>query len=197
MRPLLYIILSITLIACQVGHHESVKDRIAKATEEIKNPVPEQVLAQHFAPKADTTQYQGNAKKIFLVKHREKFINKFPCSTCHEDGVTTGDKSSHWNIELVHAPKSTMSCKTCHNSDDHMGLYTLQKESVSFNHSYKLCQQCHSPQTHDWAGGAHGKRITGWAQERIVNNCTECHNPHKPAYGKRWPSIQMPDMRKK
>ncbi len=51
-------------------------------------------------------------------------------------------------------------------------------QKIDFDHSYQLCGQCHFRQKRDWLGGAHGKRETYWAGERVVRNCTSCHNPH-------------------
>ena len=39
----------------------------------------------------------------------------------------------------------------------------------------------------DWAGGAHGKRLAGWAPPRVSKTCVECHNPHQPQWDKRAP----------
>ena len=67
-------------------------------------------------------------------------------------------------------------------------LRTLNGQAVAFDHAYQVCAQCHSSQAKDWAGGAHGKRLGGWAPPRVVASCTACHDPHRPALDKRWPS---------
>ena len=67
-------------------------------------------------------------------------------------------------------------------------LNTLTGKSIDFNSSYKLCSQCHSSQFEDWKGGAHGKRIGGWAPPRASLTCVNCHNPHSPSFETRWPS---------
>jgi cytochrome c2 len=45
-------------------------------------------------------------------------------------------------------------------------------------------------------GGAHGKRISYWAGQRVVKNCTACHDPHSPRFKKRWPVIYSPPLSK-
>jgi hypothetical protein len=50
-----------------------------------------------------------------------------------------------------------------------------------------LCAQCHGTTYRDWQRGMHGKTMGSWdkssgKQRRLL--CTECHNPHAPAYGR-------------
>ena len=81
-----------------------------------------------------------------------------------------------------------MGCTTCHATADVNELRTLTGTAVLFDHAYEICAQCHSTQKADWEGGAHGKRAGGWTPPRVVFNCTECHNPHRPAFASRWPA---------
>ena len=37
-------------------------------------------------------------------------------------------------------------------------------------------------QASDWAAGAHGKRVGGWAPPRVVAGCPAGHDPHRPAW---------------
>jgi nitrate/TMAO reductase-like tetraheme cytochrome c subunit len=66
-------------------------------------------------------------------------------------------------------------------------LNSLTAQSIDFNASYKVCAQCHSNQFEDWKGGAHGKKVAGWAPPRASMTCVNCHNPHNPGFEKRWP----------
>jgi len=119
-------------------------------------------------------------------------IEKYPCSSCHEipSGETIESETEpHWNVELKHASADVMTCETCHMTENLDTLHTLTDTPVSFDHSYQVCGQCHDPQYKDWIGGAHGKRLEGWADPRVVKNCVGCHNPHEPALGKRWPAV--------
>jgi hypothetical protein len=125
-----------------------------------------------------------------FVRSRESAIEKFPCQTCHKgvEAPVSSPRKAHWQIELKHAPESVMQCSTCHLGQDMNHLHTLGGQSIGFDHSDRLCAQCHSRQAKDWAGGAHGKRVGGWAPPRVVKTCVECHNPHAPAWSKRWPA---------
>lgn len=125
------------------------------------------------------------------VRSRESALEKFPCQTCHKDLVKTAgaQRKAHWQIELKHAAESVMQCSTCHFEQDMNRLRTLAGKPVEFDHSYGICAQCHSQQAADWAGGAHGKRVGGWAPPRVAQTCVECHNPHAPAWGRRWPAV--------
>lgn len=134
----------------------------------------------------------------FFVADRTGKIEKFPCLQCHlqgsgalKPGQMKKEKKAHWNIHLKHASSDVMSCTTCHRSTNMNELQLLGRKSISFGHSYQLCAQCHSKQAVDWQGGAHGKRLGGWAPPRTVMNCTQCHNPHSPSLEKRWPEPEQ------
>jgi hypothetical protein len=126
----------------------------------------------------------------FQVRSREAAITKFPCQKCHRESLerVATPRKAHWDVELRHASESVMACSTCHLGSDLNSLRTLAGTPVSFDRSDRLCAQCHSRQATDWAGGAHGKRVGGWAPPRVVQTCVECHNPHAPAWDKRWPA---------
>ena len=34
-----------------------------------------------------------------------------------------------------------------------------------------------------------GKKVAGWAPPRASLTCVNCHNPHKPSFETRWPSV--------
>jgi hypothetical protein len=142
-------------------------------------------------------QVDGHEKLAeFFVRSRESKVEKFPCQRCHKlplaqmkhdgkDGKTT----AHWAVALKHADASVMNCSTCHFEGDLNSLRTLTNRPVKLDNGYQVCAQCHSKQASDWAGGAHGKRVTGWAPPRVVRSCVECHNPHAPAFAKRMPAM--------
>jgi hypothetical protein len=132
-----------------------------------------------------------------FVHSRESALEKFPCQTCHKDvaALVSPPRKAHWQVELKHAPETVMQCSTCHLGKDMNRLHTLAGQPVSFDHSYQICAQCHSRQAEDWTGGAHGKRVGGWAPPRVAKTCVECHNPHTPAWGQRWPARAAQVMR--
>ncbi|NNF47309.1 MAG: cytochrome C, partial [Desulfofustis sp.] len=79
-------------------------------------------------------------------------------------------------------------CIDCHHPEKRDYLEDKKGRKIDFDHSYQLCGQCHFRQKRDWLGGAHGKRVTNWAGDRVVFNCTTCHNPHSPRFEKRFPA---------
>jgi Doubled CXXCH motif (Paired_CXXCH_1) len=132
----------------------------------------------------------------FSVLARTPGIQKYPCTTCHTGPLAErpgggARKRAHWDITLQHAPAAVMACTTCHAGADLDTLRTLQGSKVAFDHSYKVCAQCHARQASDWVGGAHGKRVGGWAPPRVVAGCPACHDPHRPAWETRWPAVAV------
>ena len=128
----------------------------------------------------------------FLIPDRKSKIKLYKCTECHTSSLNklkskTG-KKAHWDIALKHADTNTMNCVTCHNSENLDELKSLTGAKIDFNRSFKLCSQCHTRQFEDWKGGAHGKKIGGWAPPRASMTCVNCHNPHKPHFESRWPA---------
>ncbi|NJX14182.1 cytochrome c3 family protein [Tamlana crocina] len=128
----------------------------------------------------------------FLIPERKGEIKMFACTECHtqplEQMQSSDFKKAHWDIKLDHANQNTMNCVTCHNPYNMDGLKSLTGNHIDFNNSYNLCNQCHAQQFEDWKGGAHGKRIGGWAPPRASMTCVNCHNPHEPHFESRWPA---------
>ena len=129
----------------------------------------------------------------FYIPKRKTNIKSYACNECHNKPVEQLHKEglgkkAHWDITINHADTKTMSCLSCHNSQDMNNLKSITGDPIDFNKSYKLCSQCHNSQVKDWVGGAHGKNISGWKSTRVSKLCVECHNPHAPQIAKRWPS---------
>lgn len=127
----------------------------------------------------------------FLIPERKGQIKSFACTECHSRPVAQmknmDAQKAHWDIKLNHANSEIMNCSTCHNGNDMNNLNALTGQNIDFNLSYKLCAQCHFSQFEDWKGGAHGKKVAGWAPPRASMTCVNCHNPHSPGFEKRWP----------
>ena len=128
----------------------------------------------------------------FLIPERKGEITSYSCLECHSKPLhemqsDTLVKKAHWNIKMNHADDNTMNCVTCHNGNNMNTLKGITGKEIDFNLSYKLCGQCHTNQFKDWAGGAHGKRIGGWAPPRASMTCVNCHNPHDPHFETRLP----------
>ena len=132
----------------------------------------------------------GPGGKGFEVERRVGAIGQYPCATCHANGLSEREAEAaatrwgHADIRLAHAPG--MQCATCHDYGD-LGQLKSALGPVGFDHSYRVCAQCHFEQERDWAGGAHGKRLAAWKGRRVVYNCSRCHDPHAPAIAPQMP----------
>ena len=131
----------------------------------------------------------------FFTEKRTISLTSFPCTNCHsqslaklQSGPAPNIRKAHWDIHLVHANESIMNCTTCHAKNDMNQLTSLTEKLITLDESYKLCGQCHSTQYKDWQGGAHGKQLNGWKPPRVAQTCVSCHNPHQPAFAKRFPA---------
>lgn len=143
---------------------------------------------------------QGAYAGGFQVAARRAKIQRYPCRECHDRAlarikaaIPVKLRGTHREIKRAHAPKSTLSCLACHADSEGMNSLRLADGTVvGFDHSYRVCAQCHFQQARAWAGGGHGKRLGGWAPPRVVENCAACHNPHdplRPASAPRWPAL--------
>lgn len=108
----------------------------------------------------------------------------FPCTTCHEKGVTNNQrrdlKTEHTDIILKHDEKNRW-CLDCHAPLDRDKLHLASGELIEFSQSYRLCGQCHGPTYRDWKVGVHGKRTGMWNGQKTYYLCVHCHDPHSPA----------------
>lgn len=179
--------LCISLSSCKKeGEYHSITEKI----EAEQKPYHGTLSSEELLADTDLIKITEGAH-TFLIPERKGQIKSFACIECHskplpqmKNGI--GQKA-HWDIQLNHAGIGTMNCATCHNGEDMNNLHTLTGQQVDFNLSYKLCAQCHSSQFEDWKGGAHGKKVAGWAPPRASMTCVNCHNPHNPGFETRWP----------
>ncbi len=180
-----------TLCSCKHGEGEyhNITDKIEA---ESKNYHGTSISSESLLEGIHTIEIT-EGKHTFLIPERKSKITSYACTECHSKPLsdmqnTEEAKKAHWDIKLTHADLNTMNCITCHNGADMNNLQSLTGSSIDFNRSYKLCSQCHSRQFEDWKGGAHGKKVAGWAPPRASMTCVNCHNPHKPGFETRWPS---------
>ncbi len=185
-----FVLLGTSMFFLQVVYasNTSVLERVSEET----TPYDENAL-QSVYPLADQTviakeQYQGGS---FRVLTRKNHIERYKCSTCHNDKPITvrqGGVLTH-NITINHGSEGNeLTCIDCHRESERDYLEDKKGRKIDFDHSYKLCGQCHFRQKRDWIGGAHGKRVTYWAGPRVIRNCATCHNPHSPRFEKRFPA---------
>jgi hypothetical protein len=129
----------------------------------------------------------GQAVFDLTLRLDESGITQEPCASCHEGQrpvagrAGTDGESVHQNVQPVHPAQTGAQCLTCHAASDPGRLRLERGGTVSIDHAYRLCAQCHFRQVESWAHGAHGKRLVGWRGRRVVMGCADCHDPHRPA----------------
>lgn len=184
------VLFTASLISCK--HHEneyhSLTDKIEAESTEYNGTLSSE---KYFEGLKTVEVKEG--KHIFLIPERKSEITSYSCLECHSKSldqmqVDKSTKKAHWDVKLNHADSKTMNCITCHDGNNMNALHSITGEEIDFNRSYMLCSQCHSKQFEDWKGGAHGKRIGGWAPPRASMTCVNCHNPHKPHFESRMPA---------
>ena len=177
--------------ACKHGEDEyhSIKDKIEA---ESMNYDGTSISSEKYLEEVHTIEI-NEGQHTFLIPERKSQIKSYNCTECHTKPLnemqSNGDnKKAHWGISLAHANENTLNCISCHNGDNMDDLKSLTGMRIDFNNSYKLCSQCHTKQFEDWKGGAHGKRIAGWAPPRASFTCVNCHDPHDPHFKSKWPA---------
>ena len=135
---------------------------------------------------------ESHQRGPFRVLARKQSIERYRCSSCHNDKpirVNLGLELTHGDVRIEHGREgAALTCIDCHHPEERDFLEDKKGRKIDFDHSYQLCGQCHFRQKRDWLGGAHGKRVANWAGDRVVYNCTTCHNPHSPRFAKRFPA---------
>ncbi len=130
-------------------------------------------------------------RKTFEISLRSTELVHYPCASCHVPGepVVQSERiaDAHRDVRPVHPAESGARCLSCHAVDDVERLELASGERVTLDHAYRLCAQCHASQADAWANGAHGKRLDGWRGRRVLMGCADCHDPHRPAVGRRIP----------
>jgi hypothetical protein len=109
------------------------------------------------------------------------------CNACHNLFQSNWDGErpleQHKQITLSHGLNDR--CLNCHSKDDREKLVIYDGTELPFNRVEEMCASCHGPIARDWARGTHGKTMGSWQRDnpafhRLI--CTECHDPHHPAY---------------
>ncbi len=111
------------------------------------------------------------------------------CATCHTTrepdlGTRAAADLDTFHQGLVYA-HGDQSCLSCHNAKDYDTLRLADGRALPFTEVKQLCAQCHGTQARDFEHGAHGGMAGHWdlrAGPRTRNTCTDCHDPHAPAY---------------
>ncbi|MHC5113017.1 MAG: cytochrome c3 family protein [Planctomycetota bacterium] len=122
------------------------------------------------------------------------------CSTCHAtrepdatNAVTDDLNDFHDGLVVEHG---TITCVACHNGDDYDQLRLADGTALPFTDVMTLCSQCHGTQAASYTNGAHGGMTGYWdltRGPRDRNGCTDCHDPHAPAYPRMTPTFKSRD----
>jgi hypothetical protein len=202
LKNCLWGILTVLLLMFAVGLAYSTEGGVVQIFKNATAPFDDQKQVDAVQPLTVksvqvTERYRGGR---FWTETRKDKLQRFSCSQCHNNKPVTSRRAAevaHGDVVLNHGSESRpLSCFTCHNKDERDFLVTEQGMKVDMDHSYQMCGQCHFRQKRDWVGGAHGKRISYWAGQRVIKNCTACHDPHSPRFKKRWPVTYSPPLSK-
>ena len=119
----------------------------------------------------------------------ELFIGgqQLSCNDCHalfeSRTATQGDLAQHTEIVLQHGMNDR--CLNCHAHADRERLVLHDGTLVGLDEAPILCAKCHGPTWRDWTKGIHGRVSGYWDSTRgepTKLGCTECHDPHSPAF---------------
>jgi hypothetical protein len=122
------------------------------------------------------------------------------CSSCHSirapdaSNRTAADLDEfHQGLTFIHG---TTTCHSCHGQADYDALRLADGRAIPFTEVMTLCAQCHGRQATSYEHGAHGGMTGYWdlaRGPRLRNGCTDCHNPHAPAFPAMQPTFKPRD----
>lgn len=123
------------------------------------------------------------------VKKRTTEMEMYKCSDCHSEPADFNatvrvleeahdDKRVHFGEEKG----ENEWCFSCHKQKNYNRLKRKNGKELGFNESYVLCGACHGEVYRDWKLNIHGKRTGSWNGAGKISSCTECHDPHAPAF---------------
>jgi len=122
------------------------------------------------------------------------------CASCHANLKPDADQSAsrlptrfHQGLRFQHGE---LRCHSCHNPPGYSELRRADGRAVDFVDVQTLCGQCHSPQAVDYEHGAHGGMNGYWDLSRGPRQrkgCTDCHDPHSPAFPTMAPTFKPYD----
>ena len=122
--------------------------------------------------------------------------SSFSCNSCHEEnkpGKLEFDAeghvvlpSGHQDLVMQHGRnKRNDNCFTCHDQTNYAFLKRADGRKLKLEESTLLCAGCHGPTYRDWGAGIHGRTSGYWKRDLgpiVRKDCTDCHNPHAPAF---------------
>ena len=156
----------------------------ATATEPAGQAVNPDNLEFKGYPEAPAFTITNTKRKLRQQKRRRR------CSRCHgamAPNPTVRDLEMAPHVDGISHGRGQLWCLVCHNEKDRDYLRTLLNEKIAFGTTYVICSSCHAKRHKDWYFGGHGKRVSNWQGERVIYDCTYCHDPHEPAIEPREP----------
>ena len=176
MRIEIYLILLGMLLATAYAADQLQSNDEPASTAAAAETAP--TLTQAAAGVQPTVSLAGSELNYSLVPRKPE-LSFFPCSNCHQFLPLNAQQrelnSPHLGT-LDHGDGRYW-CLTCHNPDDRDQLRGIDGGLLDFDNAAELCATCHMARYRDWQGGAHGKRIGTWQDERIIASCPQYHNP--------------------
>lgn len=142
----------------------------------------------------------GPPRVATSVKDAHGGLVTVACTTCHTTRPPNHENRSVKDLDEFHSGMAfshgTVSCLSCHNSNDYDSLKLADGRRIEFPDVMTLCAQCHGPQMKDHEHGVHGGMMGHWdltRGPRTKNNCVDCHNPHAPQFPKMQPTFKPRD----
>lgn len=116
------------------------------------------------------------------------------CATCHDTREANFQTKDAAELDEFHKgmiyQHGGQTCMSCHNAEDYSSLKKADGRALDYRFTMQLCAQCHGTQYRDYKNGSHGGMTGYWDLKqgpRSRNQCTDCHDPHAPAYPKVMP----------
>ncbi len=160
--------------------HGQPNDAIPSKPPETKSKHPVHIRTPKGPPTVKTAHADANG-----------IVAEVRCNTCHANRTPNPSaqagadlKDFHQGLKVQHGQ---VTCLSCHHADDYESLRLADGRKIGFPQVIDLCSQCHGPQARDYAHGAHGGMNGYWDLSRGPrqrNTCTDCHDPHSPAFPK-------------
>lgn len=113
------------------------------------------------------------------------------CMDCHalfkSKAKTTFAMFQHGEIQQAMDHGINTRCYNCHDLKARDRLVMDDGALVGFDEAEQVCAKCHGTTYRDWQRGSHGKTTGYWDKSRGESDrltCTQCHDPHAPAFDK-------------
>ncbi len=133
----------------------------------------------------DTTPVRGELKPLEL--RRGSFV--YRCTECHNDFQNEGRqeelKGEHAEIQARFNHGLNTICLNCHHPRERTAYVDHDGSAIPSEHPERLCAKCHGPVYREWQLGIHGRQNGYWNRTKGPRSklvCTQCHDPHHPAF---------------